>query len=190
MILVAALEVAPAKSPASRRTVRIPRNCASSALAAPVAPPPITHKSNCCPAMLFSSFVLAFMELLTQQTVSLVLKPGRRLRHSTEIRVEATSMVSHGGNSSPRTLCRSRGPAAWFGDTLQFVRDKSALGMGGENVSMGDGNSGAGSCFRVLGAGTNEAAGEMGGANSGGVSAGNRQSARDMPAAVRDIGEA
>src|SRR5260370_9242140 len=61
MILVAALEVAPAKSPASRSTVRIPRSCASSAQAEPVAPPPITHKSNCRPEMFFSSPTLLFM---------------------------------------------------------------------------------------------------------------------------------
>src|SRR6476646_657059 len=50
MILVAALEAAPAKSPPSSSTVRIPRNCACSAQAAPVAPPPITHRSNSLPA--------------------------------------------------------------------------------------------------------------------------------------------
>src|SRR6267378_6960428 len=61
MILVAALEVAPAKSPASRSTVRIPRSCASSAQAEPVAPPPITHRSNCWPEMFFSSSTLLFM---------------------------------------------------------------------------------------------------------------------------------
>src|SRR5258708_7691840 len=61
MILVAALEVAPAKSPASRSTVRIPRNCASSAQAEPVAPPPITHRSNCRSEMLFSSSSLLFI---------------------------------------------------------------------------------------------------------------------------------
>src|SRR5260370_5240646 len=60
MILVAALEVAPAKSPASRSTVRIPRSCASSAQAEPVAPPPITHRSNCWPEMFFSSSTLLF----------------------------------------------------------------------------------------------------------------------------------
>src|SRR5260370_7298445 len=60
MILVAALEVAPAKSPASRRTVRIPRSCASSAQAEPVAPPPITHRSNCWPEMFLSSSTLLF----------------------------------------------------------------------------------------------------------------------------------
>src|SRR6201984_3470729 len=61
MILVAALEVAPAKSPASRSTVRIPRSCASSAQAEPVAPPPITHRSNCRPEMFCSSSTLLFM---------------------------------------------------------------------------------------------------------------------------------
>src|SRR6266852_2974572 len=61
MILVAALEVALAKSPASRRTGRIPRNCASSAQPEPVAPPPITHRSNCWPEMFFSSSTLLFM---------------------------------------------------------------------------------------------------------------------------------
>src|SRR6266481_809522 len=61
MILVAALEVAPAKSPASRRTVRIPRSRASSAQAEPVAPPPITHRSNCWPEMFLSSSTLLFM---------------------------------------------------------------------------------------------------------------------------------
>src|ERR1700739_4819394 len=61
MILVAVLEVAPAKSPASRSTVRIPRSCASSAQAEPVAPPPITHRSNCRPEMVFSSSTLLFM---------------------------------------------------------------------------------------------------------------------------------
>src|ERR1700739_5142717 len=61
MILVAALEVAPAKSPASRSTVRIPRSCASSAQAEPVAPPPITHRSNCRPEMFMSSSTLLFM---------------------------------------------------------------------------------------------------------------------------------
>src|SRR5258708_27476251 len=60
MILVAALEVAPAKSSASRSTVRIPRSCASSAQAEPVAPPPITHRSNCWPEMFVSSFTLLF----------------------------------------------------------------------------------------------------------------------------------
>src|SRR5258706_10324120 len=60
MIFVAALEVAPAKSPASRSNVRIPRNCASSAQAEPVAPPPITHKSNCWPEMFVSSSTLLF----------------------------------------------------------------------------------------------------------------------------------
>src|SRR5260221_13425694 len=61
MILVAELEVAQAKSPASIRTLRIPRRCASSEQAAPVAPPPITHKSNCWPAMFFNSSTLLFM---------------------------------------------------------------------------------------------------------------------------------
>src|SRR5258705_497602 len=60
MILVAALEVALAKSPASRSTVRIPRSCASSAQAEPVAPPPITHRSNCWPEMFVSSSTLLF----------------------------------------------------------------------------------------------------------------------------------
>src|SRR5580704_17294445 len=67
MILVAALEVAPAKSPASRRTVRIPRSFASRAQAEPVAPPPITHRSNCWPAMLFSSSVLLLMASSTSK---------------------------------------------------------------------------------------------------------------------------
>src|SRR5438128_2254294 len=61
MILVAALDVAPAKSPASSSTVRIPRSCASSAQAEPVAPPPITHRSNCWLAIFFSSSVLLFI---------------------------------------------------------------------------------------------------------------------------------
>src|SRR6266481_2327532 len=60
MILVAALEVAPAKSPASRSNVRIPRSCASSPQAEPVAPPPITHRSNCWPEMFVSSSTLLF----------------------------------------------------------------------------------------------------------------------------------
>src|SRR5277367_4427732 len=46
MIFVDLLEVAPAKSRASTRTVFRPRSCASSAQPAPVAPPPITQTSN------------------------------------------------------------------------------------------------------------------------------------------------
>src|SRR5580692_421321 len=61
MILVAALDVAPAKSPASSSTVLIPRSCASSAQADPVAPPPMTHRSNGWPAILFNSSVLLFI---------------------------------------------------------------------------------------------------------------------------------
>src|SRR5215510_224170 len=61
MILVAALDVEPAKSPASSSTVRIPRSCASRAQADPVAPPPMTHRSNCCPEMLCSSSALVFI---------------------------------------------------------------------------------------------------------------------------------
>src|SRR5260370_20415855 len=39
----------------------MPRSCASSAQAEPVAPPPITHRSNCWPEMFFSSSTLLFM---------------------------------------------------------------------------------------------------------------------------------
>src|ERR1700745_764835 len=67
MILVAALEVAPAKSPASRSTVRIPRSCASRAQAEPVAPPPITHRSNCWPEMFVSSSTLLFTSAPTSK---------------------------------------------------------------------------------------------------------------------------
>src|SRR5262245_5117131 len=66
MILVAALDVAPAKSLPSRSTVRIPRNCASISQAAPVAPPPITHRSNWLPAMFFSSSALVFITPLSR----------------------------------------------------------------------------------------------------------------------------
>src|SRR5687767_7932980 len=51
MILVAELEVAPPKSPASTRTTLSPRNRASTAQAAPTAPPPMMHRSKAFPEM-------------------------------------------------------------------------------------------------------------------------------------------
>src|SRR5258708_12418704 len=61
MIWVAAGEVAREKPPVGRSPARTPRNGASRAQAEPVAPPPITHRSNCRSEMLFSSSSLLFI---------------------------------------------------------------------------------------------------------------------------------
>src|SRR6267378_8618438 len=61
---------------------------------------------------------------------------------------------------------------------------------GGGDASLGDRNLDCGSCFGVLRAGADETAGEMGRVDGGGVSTGDRQGARDLPAAVRDFGKA
>src|SRR5271155_732001 len=61
MIFVAALDVAPAKSPASSITVRSPRIWASRAHPAPVAPPPITQTSNDLPAISWSCWFRDFI---------------------------------------------------------------------------------------------------------------------------------
>src|SRR5256885_9449293 len=87
MIFVAALEVAPAKSPASRSTVRIPRSCASSAQAEPVAPPPITrseeHTSELqSPCNLVCRLLLEKKKTLsTLHLVVLTLYPPRQQHH-------------------------------------------------------------------------------------------------------------
>src|SRR6266403_4094767 len=62
--------------------------------------------------------------------------------------------------------------------------------LGGRDASLGDRNFDCGSCFGVLRAGADETAGEMGRVDGGGVSTGDRQGARDLPAAVRDSGKA
>src|SRR5258708_29130842 len=61
MCWVAEVKVAPERPPLSRKRVQSPPSPASSAKAEPVAPPPITHRSNCWPEMFLSSSTLLFM---------------------------------------------------------------------------------------------------------------------------------
>src|ERR1700687_4444954 len=74
--------------------------------------------------------------------------------------------------------------------TLQFGRNGFVKRIGGWHDSLGNGNFDAGSCVGVLRTGTDETVREMGRVDGGGVSPGHWQGARDLPAAVWDIGEA
>src|SRR5437879_2363818 len=62
-------------------------------------------------------------------------------------------------------------------------------GLGGRHGSLGDGNSSAGDCDGVLGTGANEIASEVGRVDRRRVPAGDWEGARDLPAAVWNIGE-
>src|SRR3974390_2319235 len=73
---------------------------------------------------------------------------------------------------------------------LQFGRGSLKTRIGGENASLGDWDFGAGGYVAVLRARADEAASEMGRVDGGGVSAGDWESAGDLPAAFRNIGEA
>src|SRR5271155_5594933 len=107
MIFVDLLEVAPAKSPASTRTVFKPRSCASSAQPAPVAPPPMTQTSNDWPLMLesVSSRVLIEFPVPDHGPADPVLSTGVTARAVDAARVDGrrevvrTNAHAQGGSS-------------------------------------------------------------------------------------------